>query len=71
MKEIVATDCAFAALKFDGSVIAWGHEDYGGRAPEGLEDVKEIAPNGHAFAALKSDGSVIAWGNEDFGGKAD
>ena len=71
VNKVVATYGSFVALKSDGSVIAWGDEGSGGRAPEGLEeDVEEVVSTERAFAALKSDGSVIAWGNEDFGGRA-
>ena len=62
MKEVVANNYAFAALKSDGSVIAWGNEDFGGEAPEGLEDVEEVVATPLAFAALKSDGNILAWG---------
>jgi hypothetical protein len=33
--KIYSTDAAFAALKTDGSITAWGHSDFGGKgAPE-------------------------------------
>ena len=41
----------------------------GGRAPEGLEDVKTVVATYGAFAALKANGSVIPWGYENSGGK--
>ena len=59
---------AFAALKTDGSVVAWGHADRGGTAPSGLDNVATIYSNSNAFAALKNDGTVVAWGNSDYGG---
>jgi len=34
---------AFAALKNDGSVVAWGDVNYGGAAPDGLTDVGVIS----------------------------
>ncbi|SHE48717.1 delta-60 repeat domain-containing protein [Lampropedia hyalina DSM 16112] len=62
---------AFAAIKKDGSVVAWGHPDTGG-STEGVagldSDVVQIFTNHAAFAALKADGSVVAWGNPEAGG---
>ena len=53
---------AFAALKHDGTVRAWGNSDYGGSGvPEGLSDIKTIYSTHGAFAALKHDGTVAAW----------
>ena len=46
---------AFAALKEDGTVAAWGHGSYGGSGvPEGLSGVKAIYSTQRAFAALKT-----------------
>eukprot|EP00606_Chrysophyceae_sp_TOSAG23-5_P001274 GSChrysophyteH2.ASY1.ANO1.1039.1 assembled CDS len=68
---------AFAALKTDGSVVAWGNATYGGNAPSGLTNVQTIYSTGTAFAALNTDGSVVAWGAAggasgatDYGGTA-
>ena len=30
VKQIYASDAAFAALKQDGSIVTWGHPEYGG-----------------------------------------
>ena len=82
--EIVANDSAFAALKIDGSVVAWGNDDDGGNPHSTSEDaspplepadlasgVVEIVAAKYAFAALKEDGSVVAWGYESMGGNAE
>jgi len=75
---------AFAALKNDGTVIAWGNSQFGGIASSynpntatytsvasGLTSgVVSIYSTNNAFAALKNDGSVIVWGNSQFGGIA-
>ena len=61
---------AFAALKSDGSVIAWGDTFYGGTTPYGLTGVSQIYSGYGTFAALKTDGSVIAWGDSRYGGFA-
>ena len=59
---------AFAALKADGSITAWGDSDYGGtNAPTGTGYTK-IYSNNWAFAALKADGSIKAWGYSKRGG---
>ena len=59
---------AFAVLKADGSIMAWGNSYQGGsNAPAG-SDYTKIYSTGSAFAALKVDGSITAWGNSDYGG---
>ncbi len=63
--------CASAALKFDGTVVAWGDADYGGDATGvDLSNVVRVFSTTYAFAALKSDQSVVAWGDADYGGDA-
>ena len=65
-------DDAFAALKGDGSVIAWGFSLVGGNnasvAEELSSGVVKIFSSRSAFAALKDDGSVITWGSGNSGG---
>ena len=59
---------AFAALKPDGSIVAWGSSDAGGSgAPVGT-GFTALHSNERAFAALKADGSITAWGHADQGG---
>jgi Regulator of chromosome condensation (RCC1) repeat len=58
-----------AALKEDGSVIAWGNND-GGQAtvPETAQSgVVAIAADRSYTVALKGDGSVVAWGDNSYG----
>ncbi|CAC9516653.1 hypothetical protein [uncultured Gammaproteobacteria bacterium] len=58
---------AFAALKADGSITAWGSSDSGGsNAPAGTGYTKIY--NAFSFAALKADGSIKAWGHSSKGG---
>lgn len=57
---------AFAAIKSDGSVVAWGNSDFGGTAPN-MTNVKQIFSTGYAFAALKNDGLVVSWGTDGNG----
>ncbi|MDY0170820.1 MAG: FG-GAP-like repeat-containing protein, partial [Thermoguttaceae bacterium] len=63
---------AFAALKSDGSVVTWGHSDFGGDsssvAGELQSGVSQIFSTYWAFAALKDDGSVVTWGYSAYGG---
>lgn len=69
---VTAGGQAFAALKKDATVIAWGDPDHGGTiAPEiesQLKNVKKLAATAGAFIALRDDGVLVAWGNPDFGG---
>ena len=59
---------AFAVIKADGTVAAWGDPAKGGNAPSGLTDVVEIFSTKGAFAALRRDGTVVAWGDSASGG---
>ena len=65
--SVRTNDNAFAAIKEDGTVVAWGNSTMGGTAPAGLSDVKAIYPTRDAFAALKEDGTVVAWGDSWYG----
>jgi diketogulonate reductase-like aldo/keto reductase len=66
--KIYSTAHAFAALKADGSITAWGSSNWGGSgAPDGNGYTK-IYSNWGAFAALKADGSITAWGGSNWGG---
>src|SRR5262245_4826753 len=57
------------ALKSDGSVVAWGEDDYGQiDVPiEAQSGVIAIAAGFRNSVALKSDGSVVAWGDNTYG----
>lgn len=69
VESIVSTNHAFAALKNNGSVIAWGNPNYGGDSGDlNLNDVVEVYSNRMAFAAKKRDGSIITWGHPEHGG---
>jgi hypothetical protein len=59
---------AFAALRADGSIVAWGDSFAGGAdAPNGKGYTK-IYSTKYAFVALKADGSITAWGRSGKGG---
>ncbi|KAJ9465844.1 hypothetical protein DIPPA_32558 [Diplonema papillatum] len=67
---LYSTSRAFAAVRADGSVAAWGAAGYGGDLA-GLEfggGVSSISATDRAFAALARDGSVATWGDPGFGG---
>lgn len=62
---------AFAALRADGSVLAWGDPELGGDSSAVdaalSSGVVQIFSTNAAFAALKADGSVVAWGDATSG----
>ena len=59
------------ALKEDGSVVAWGDNNFGEcNVPDGLSDVISISAGGLKYLwdighsiALKQDGTIVAWGD--------
>ena len=56
------------AVKSDGTVVAWGDNNYGQTdVPVGLTDVTAVAGGYFHSLALKSDGTVVVWGS--FGGE--
>ncbi|HZV36079.1 MAG TPA: immunoglobulin domain-containing protein, partial [Verrucomicrobiae bacterium] len=56
------------ALKADGTVTAWGNNNYGQtNPPPGLSNVVAIAAGYYHALALKSDGTVTAWGLNNYG----
>nr|WP_241391687.1 hypothetical protein [Yersinia frederiksenii]ULG19798.1 hypothetical protein 49p1_00080 [Yersinia frederiksenii] len=62
---------AFAALRANGAVVAWGDAGYGGSVPSGtaeLTDIVAVTGGGRAFAALRANGAVVAWGDAGYGG---
>jgi hypothetical protein len=56
--KIYSTSRAFAALKADGSIKAWGDSDYGGSGAPSGSGYTKIYSNETAFAALQADGSI-------------
>ncbi|EOD29124.1 hypothetical protein EMIHUDRAFT_234055 [Emiliania huxleyi CCMP1516] len=65
---IYSTGYAFAALKADGSISAWGDSRYGGSGAPAGSGFTAIYSTEQAFAALKEDGSISAWGDSSRGG---
>ncbi|MBA5249172.1 MAG: discoidin domain-containing protein [Gammaproteobacteria bacterium] len=62
--KIYSNGHAFAALKPDGSIRAWGSILNGGKTEDVPTDTGyiEISSGFTSFAALKSDGSISIWG---------
>jgi hypothetical protein len=51
------------ALKADGTVAAWGHNDKGQcNVPAGLANVVAVSAGYYHSLALKADGTVVGWG---------
>lgn len=51
-------------LLADGTVVAWGPENFGqSRVPPDLRDVVMIAAGSITSVALRADGTVVAWGD--------
>ncbi|MDY0281523.1 MAG: hypothetical protein RBR35_13295, partial [Salinivirgaceae bacterium] len=56
------------ALKEDGTVVAWGDNEYGqSTIPAGLSGVKAIKAGAFHSLALKEDGTVVVWGAQSGG----
>lgn len=72
VRYVAAGGHAFAALKKDDTVVAWGATSLGGYiAPETekkLTNVGKLAATDGAFVALRNDGQLVAWGNPEYGG---
>ncbi|MBV4467019.1 hypothetical protein KVG95_27270 [Pseudomonas sp. SWRI79] len=70
---VTAGGQAFAALKKNATVFAWGVPSHGGAIELNIEkeliNVKELAATAGAFVALLGDGRLVAWGHRDFGGE--
>ena len=66
---IYATSAAFAALREDGTVRAWGDGGSGGvGVPLDLIHVTAIYSTYYVFCAHLSDGRVRVWGSPGAGG---
>eukprot|EP00439_Symbiodinium_sp_Y106_P070299 s2686_g12.t1 len=71
VKQLAATDSAFAALRADGHVIAWGDSKGGGNCipvKHQLQGIRHVYATSAAFCALTVDGALVAWGDAARGG---
>ncbi|MFF2887867.1 RCC1 domain-containing protein [Paenibacillus sp. NPDC057967] len=71
-KEIVSVSVSSnqhaLAVKKDGTVIAWGNNNYGeATVPSGLRNVTAVAAGYEYSLALSQDGKVTGWGNNRLG----
>ena len=56
------------ALKYDGTVVAWGDDSVGQtNVPAGLSNVVAVAAGGFHSLALKADGTLVTWGDNSAG----
>ena len=57
---------SLAARTRDGSLVTWGHQQYGGNsaavADQLAAGVVRVYSTCYGHAALKDDGSVVSWG---------
>ena len=66
--SLYATGWAFAALKENGQVVAWGNPTYGGN-PQNVKlalasNVKSVHTDYHGFVAVTNGGTVVMWGKQ-------
>lgn len=64
VSSIASTEGAYAALKNDGTVVAFGDPDTGGDASavqSQLNNVVQLAGTDYDFVALRKDGSIVPW----------
>lgn len=69
--NICDTKLAFAALRNESDVVAWGNAEEGGYVPSterSFTDIVGLFGTVSAFAATRKSGNVIAWGNNENGG---
>ena len=55
------------ALKYDGSIVGWGNDDYGQADPPPGNDYIAVAAGQYYSLALRADGTLIAWGDNSYG----
>jgi hypothetical protein len=68
IKKIYSNKHAFAFLRNDGKVFAWGDSAKGGNTGNNqafLENVKEIYNTDQAFLAHREDNKIVVWGDID------
>lgn len=70
VSQIVAGESFTAALRYDGTISAWGKNDYKQcDVPKELNDKKDfvqLAAGANHLVALESNGIVTAWGSNDW-----
>lgn len=71
--SVVSSTHAFAALKSDGSVVAWGRKEEiaGSVIYRGSSNIVSLIASEQAFAGITADGGVFAFGSNCCGGNVD
>jgi hypothetical protein len=74
VRSITASAGAFAAIKWDSTLLCWGNKHAGADVSSGvlsaLASAKMVVATMSAFAVLLSDNSVATWGDRWTGGDA-
>ena len=66
--EIAAGANHSLALKADGTIVAWGDNNYGQcDTPAPNSDLVAIAAGSEHNLGLKADGTIVAWGRNNYG----
>jgi alpha-tubulin suppressor-like RCC1 family protein len=65
--KIAAGSAHCLALKSDGSILGWGHDEFGQATPPAGNDYIAVAAGAYHSLALKSNGSIVAWGANGHG----
>lgn len=71
-RQVRSNALAFAGLRTDGSLLAWGADTHGVPVPADVSQYKDyvqVCGAAMAFAAIRQNGQVKAWGDEANGGK--
>lgn len=70
VESIFSSKYAFAALKNDQTVVAWGGGDAGNSSgvQADLTNIQTIIENNSSFAAIKADNTLVTWGELNYGG---
>ena len=68
VRNIVATETAFAALTLTNDVVSWGQFVVSLPGMPITSNAKSIVASQFAFAALLNDGAVVTWGHSSYGG---
>eukprot|EP00435_Cladocopium_sp_Y103_P012315 s4478_g3.t1 len=70
VRQIQATQGAFAAILSDGSIATWGAAARGGDSSavqDQLKSFQQVQASRGAYAAILADGSLVTWGSPDDG----